>query len=60
MAQDASIPVPVPESKAVFTVKLPCRLSGQVRRKARKGGVAISDWVAAALQEALETDSSHG
>ena len=60
MAQDAPAPVPVPESKAVFTVKLPHSLIGQVRRRARKRGAAISDWVAAALREALEADSSHG
>ena len=60
MAQDTPIPAPVPESKAVFTVKLPRRLIGQVRRRARKGSVAIGDWVAVALREALETGSSHG
>jgi hypothetical protein len=52
--------MPVPEGKAVFTVKLPRPLIGQVRRRARKSGEAISDWVAAALQQALKTDSAHG
>jgi hypothetical protein len=60
LAQESPVPVPVPEIKAVFTVKLPRRLIGQVRSRARKKGEAISDWVTAALREALEADSPHG
>jgi hypothetical protein len=60
LAQETPAPVPIPESKAVFTVKLSRRLIGQVRRRARKKGESISDWVAAALLQALEADSPHG
>jgi hypothetical protein len=53
-------PMPIPEEKAVFTVKLPRSLIGQVRRSARQSGVAISDWVARALKRSLAADSAHG
>ena len=60
LAQQATAPMPIPEEKAVFTVKLPRRLIGRVRRSARQSGVAISDWVAKALQRSLPADSAHG
>jgi hypothetical protein len=60
LAQQATVPMPIPEEKAVFTVKLPRSLIGQVRRSARQSGVAISDWVAKALERSLPTDSAHG
>jgi hypothetical protein len=60
LAQQATAPMPIPEEKAVFTVKLPRTLIGQVRRNARQSGVAISDWVARALQRSLPADSAHG
>ena len=59
LALEAPVPWPVPERKEVFTVKLPRGLIVQVRRRARRGGAAISDWVAAALQRALPADSTH-
>jgi hypothetical protein len=52
--------MPIPEEKAVFTVKLPRSLIGQVRRSARQSGMAISDWVARALKRSLAADSAHG
>jgi hypothetical protein len=60
LAQQATAPMPIPEEKAVFTVKLPRGLIGQVRSSARQSGVAISDWVARALQRSLPADSAHG
>lgn len=60
LAQQATVPMAIPEEKAVFTVKLPRSLIGQVRRSARQSGVAISEWVAKALQRSLPTDSAHG
>jgi hypothetical protein len=60
LARETAAPVPVPERKRVFTVKLPLNLIQRVRGRARQRGVAISDWVAAALQQALTTDSTHG
>jgi hypothetical protein len=44
----------------VFTVKLPRGLIGAVRRSARQSGMAISDWVARALERSLSADSAHG
>ena len=60
LAQQAKAPMPIPEEKAVFTVKLPRGLIGAVRRSARKSGMAISDWVAKALERSLSSDSAHG
>jgi hypothetical protein len=60
LAKQATAPMPIAEQKAVFTVKLPRSLVGQVRRSARQSGVAISDWVARALQRSLAADSAHG
>ena len=60
LARQAAEPVLIPEDKAVFTVKLPRRLIGRVRRRARQSGLAINAWVAAALQQALSADSPHG
>jgi hypothetical protein len=60
LAQQATAPMPIPEEKAVFTVKLPRSLIGQVRRNAKQSGVAISDWVARALERSLPADSAHG
>jgi len=59
-AQTVSGPVPVPESKAVFTVKLSISLIGQVRQQSQREGLAISQWVEGALQRALKSRQSHG
>jgi hypothetical protein len=55
-------PLPIPESKAVFTVKLPPSLIKAVRRKARRQGQHISDLVARALEDFLQKKNpgSHG
>lgn len=60
LAREASAPLPVPEEKAVFTVKLPRSLIQCVRQSARRDGVEISAWVAEALQRAVPGDSAHG
>jgi hypothetical protein len=60
LARQAAEPLLIPEGKAVFTLKLSCRLIRRVRRRARQSGLTISDWVAAALRQALSADSAHG
>jgi len=59
LAKNLAVPVDVPEPKAVFTVKLPRRLIARVRRAARQDG-GSGEWVAAALHNALSTQSAHG
>ena len=59
-AQSAGGPLPVPEAKAVFTVKLPVSLIRQVRQQARQEGGPISQWVAGALQRSLNVRQGHG
>jgi hypothetical protein len=50
----------VPETKAVFTVKLSISLIGQVRQQAQRESLAISQWVEGALQRALKSRQGHG
>jgi transposase-like protein len=59
-AQLSDSPVPVPEPKAVFTVKLPCQLMVQVRQIARREGSSISLWVERVLRQALKPPKGHG
>lgn len=59
-AREAAAPLAIPETKAVFTVKLPRSLVRQVRETARQRGGLISDWVARALRDALAAPSAHG
>ena len=59
-AQQQSAPLLVPKPKAVFTVKLPPSLIGQVRQRARAQERSISDWVAQALEEQLQNPPRHG
>jgi predicted HicB family RNase H-like nuclease len=59
-AQTAQGPLPVPETKKVFTVKLPVSLIRQVRQQARREGGAISQWVAEALRRSLNQRQGHG
>jgi predicted DNA-binding transcriptional regulator YafY len=59
-AQRAASPVPVPEEKSVFTVKLPRTLIAQVRRQAGQQRSSISAWVERALRLGLEQSQSHG
>jgi hypothetical protein len=59
-AQAAAGPVPVPEVKGVFTVKLPVSLIRQVRQQARREGGGISPWVEEALRRSLSHIQSHG
>jgi hypothetical protein len=55
-------PLPLPEAKAVFTVKLPPSLIKAVRHQARRQGQQISDLVARALEDFLQKKNpgSHG
>ena len=59
-AQQATSPLPVPEAKTVFTVKLPRRLIAQVRQQARQQRCSISSWVEQRLQLGLDKTRSHG
>ena len=59
-AQQAPRRLPLPETKTVFTVKLPESLIVRVRRQARHQGQPISDWVGEALQAALARSQRHG
>jgi hypothetical protein len=59
-AQSAGGPLPVPEAKGVFTVKLPVSLIRQVRQRARQERGGISPWVEAALRYALNRRPDHG
>ena len=59
-AQNTPGPLPVPEVKGVFTVKLPVSLIQQVRQQARRERGAISQWVEAALRRSLKLRQSHG
>jgi hypothetical protein len=59
-AQSAGGPLLVPESKRVFTVKLPVSLIRQVRQQARREGGVISQWVAEALRRSLHLRQGHG
>ena len=58
--QNARGPLPVPEAKRVFTVKLSISLIRQVRQRARREGGAISQWVEAALRRSLNLRQGHG
>jgi predicted DNA-binding transcriptional regulator YafY len=59
-ARQTASPVPVPEEKAVFTVKLPRRLIAQVRGQARRQRCSISFWVEQALGNCLNSHRGHG
>jgi len=59
-AQESSKPLPLPEAKDVFTVKLPVGLIDRVRQRAHREEQAISDLVAEALEDFLKKRRSHG
>lgn len=59
-AQCCPQPLPVPEAKVVFTVKLPRGLIRNVRRQARRQEQPISQWVSRALDSSLEMEQKHG
>jgi len=58
-AQSAARPLSLPESKEVFTVKLPPTLIQEVRFTARRSKRPISDLTAEALRAFLRT-KAHG
>ena len=59
-AQTTPGPLPVPEAKMVFTVKLSVTLIRQVRQQARRERGTISHWVEAALHRSLNQRQGHG
>jgi predicted HicB family RNase H-like nuclease len=59
-AQQAPGPLPVPDEKTVFTVKLSRQLIAQVRRQARRQRCSISSWVDQALRRWLTHSKKHG
>lgn len=60
LAQQASAPLPVPELKIVFTVKLSPTLVRRVRGRARAEKRSISDWVDQVLRRSLENPEKNG
>ena len=59
-AQTTPSPLPVPEAKVVFTVKLSSSLIKQVRQQARREHGTISHWVEQALRRSLHSGQGHG
>ena len=59
-AQNIRVPLPVPEAKGVFTVKLPVSLIRQVRQRSGRERGAISQWVERALRRSLNLRRGHG
>ncbi len=59
-AQRTAWPLPVPEPKAVFTVKLPRSLIRKVRQQSRQQQGGIGCWVERALQRELGRAQGHG
>lgn len=53
-AQRARGPVPVPEAKVVFTVKVAASLPPRLRERARSEGRTLSDLVGEALEQFLQ------
>jgi len=60
LAQQADGPVPIPEGKIVFTIKLSPTLIRQVRRRARAEKRSISDWVDQVLRRSLHPPQKNG
>ena len=59
-AQTAGQPVPIPEAKMVFTVKLSRSVVKQVRHQDRREGGSISQWVERVLRRSLNPRPGHG
>ena len=59
-AHQLRAPLPIPEDKSVFTVKLPSTLIRQVRKQARQQRCSISLWVEHALRFKLDGNNGHG
>lgn len=58
-AQAAARPLPLPEAKEVFTVKLPSSLIGEIRSTARQSKQPLSDLTCDALRAFLRK-KAHG
>lgn len=52
-AQQLRAPLPIPESKVVFTVKVPASVPARIRRQAQVEGCSLSDLVSRALDAYL-------
>ena len=59
-AQSTPRPLPIPELKMVFTVKLSRSLIRQVRQQARRERGTLSHWVEGALRRSLNLSQGHG
>ena len=59
-AQGQAAPVPIPQPKIPFTVKLPSVLVTAVRAHARERGEPLSDVVARALEAYLRAGGTGG
>jgi hypothetical protein len=59
-AQASVQALPVPEAKAVFTVKLPQSLIREIRGRARRHKQSISGLVSHALRAYLQSSQGHG
>jgi predicted DNA-binding transcriptional regulator YafY len=60
LAQRARVPLPIPEPKIVFTVKLSPTIVRQVRRRARTEKRSISEWVDQVLRRSLQPPGKNG
>lgn len=60
LAQQVRAPLPIPEPKIVFTVKLSPTIVRQVRRQARAEKRTISEWVDQVLRHSLQPPGKNG
>jgi hypothetical protein len=59
-AKEQTRPLPIPEQKIVFTVKLPPSVAQQIRLKAKEIGIPLSDLVQTAIEIHLQSDIYRG
>jgi hypothetical protein len=53
-------PLPIPEQKIVFTVKLPVSIAKRIRLKAKEIGVPLSNIVQSAIEKYIHQDRHRG
>lgn len=59
-AKERNRPLPIPEQKIAFTVKLPTTVVQQIRQKAKEVSMPLSDIVRAAVEKYLRSNISRG
>jgi predicted HicB family RNase H-like nuclease len=59
-AQSLKHPIPTPQNKTAFTVKVPVELVDAIREKARSTGRSISEIVTEALERLLNRGRGRG